>query len=99
MAIGEINARYPWNHESIVAHVPHASGVYALFDHQKWIYIGEAADIQTELLRHMNGEDPSLTRDLPIGFQFELVAAAQRVARQGQLISALQPACNHKSTP
>ena len=99
MVIGEIHARYAWSHESIVAHVPHASGVYALFDSQKWIYVGEAADVQTELLRHLNGDNPSLTRSLPIGFQFELVAAAQRVARQDQLISALQPASNHKSTP
>src|SRR6516162_6088733 len=97
MAIGEINARYPWNHESIVAHVPHASGVYALFDSQKWIYVGEAADIQTELLRHLNGNNTALARNLLTGFQFEVVAAAQRVARQDQLISALQPACNHKS--
>ena len=99
MAIGEFNARYPWNQESIVDHVPHASGVYAIFDRQKWIYVGEAADIQTELLRYLKRDSPLLTGNLPIGFQFEVVAAAQRVARQDQLISVLRPACNHKSTP
>ena len=82
MAIGKLNARYPWNQESIVDHVPHASRVYAMFDSQKWICVGEAADIQTELLRYLNRDRASLAGNLPIGFQFELVAAAQRVARQ-----------------
>jgi len=97
--IGEFSARYPWNQESIVDHVPHASGVYAIFDSQKWIYVGEAADIQIELLRYLNRNSPAFTGSLPIGFRFELVAAAQRVARQEQLISVLRPARNHRSTP
>jgi hypothetical protein len=98
LAIGEFNARDPRDQESIVDHVPHASGVYAIFDSEKWIYVGEAADIQTELLRYLNRDSPPLTGNLPTVFQFELVAAAQRVARQDQLISVLRPARNHKST-
>jgi hypothetical protein len=70
-----------------------------MFDSQKWICVGEAADIQSELLRYLNRHRASLAGNLPIGFQFELVAAAQRVARQDQLISLLRPACDHKSTP
>jgi len=94
MAIGEVNARYPWSHQSIVDHVPHASGVYAIFDRQKCIYVGESVDLQVELLRHVNGNNPPLTQNPPTGFQFELVAAAHRVARQDQLTCVLRPACN-----
>jgi hypothetical protein len=73
MAIGELNARYPWNQESIVDHVPHASGVYAIFNSQKWICVGEAADIQTELLRYLNRDRASLAGNLPIGFNLSLL--------------------------
>ena len=70
-----------------------------MLDSQKWIYVGEAADIQAELLRYLNRDSPPFTGNVPVGFQFELVVAAQRVARQDQLISVLRPARNHKSKP
>jgi excinuclease UvrABC nuclease subunit len=39
---------------SVVNNAPQASGVYGLADMRQWIYVGEAVDIQAELLRHLH---------------------------------------------
>jgi hypothetical protein len=39
---------------SIAKNAPPASGVYGLADACRWIYIGGTADIQAELLRHLD---------------------------------------------
>jgi GIY-YIG catalytic domain len=96
MAIAEQgHPSFPWTRESIIRNAPNRSGVYALFKPTAWIYIGESGDIQTRLLQHFNGDDPCITREQPTGFQYELVTADRRLARQNQLIVALNwPPCN-----
>jgi excinuclease UvrABC nuclease subunit len=94
MPIGQNFPWFPWTYASIVANAPHSSGVYAIFNAQRWIYVGESNDIQARLLQHFNGDNACITQNAPTGFQFEVVVAAQRVARQNQLIGALNPACN-----
>ena len=94
--IGTGQPAFPWTRESIVSNAPSASGVYAIFNPQAWIYVGESGDIRARLLQHFDGDNPCITRMHPGGFQFELCPAAQRVARQNQLILALTPACNQK---
>lgn len=96
MSIGHNLPSFSWNHASIVANAPHSSGVYAIFNPQKWIYVGESGDLQARLLEHFNGDNACITRNVPMGFQFEVVAANQRVARQNQLILALSPVCNQR---
>ncbi len=97
MPIGPGQTGYPWTYQSILQSAPHASGVYAIYNPQQWIYVGESGDIQTRLMQHWNDDNACITRNAPTGFQFELVAGeAQRVARQNQLIAALNPTCNER---
>lgn len=96
MPIGSGLPGFAWSHASIVANAPHASGVYCIYNQQQWIYVGESGDLQARLLEHFNGDNACITRNAPTGFQFELVAANQRVARQNQLIVALKPICNQR---
>lgn len=96
MAIGKDEPWYRWNRDSIISYAPSASGVYAVFKPQRWIYIGETGDIRARLLEHYGGDDPCITENAPTGFQFEAVPSARRVARQDQLILALNPACNRR---
>lgn len=85
---------YPFTHDGIIRNAPNASGVYALFTQQRWVYIGESNDIQRRLLEHLNAPGPCISQYAPLSFSFELAPAAQRVARQNVLIQELRPACN-----
>jgi hypothetical protein len=79
---------------SIGKNAPPVSGVYGLADAREWIYVGEAADIQAELLRHLQNPDSFLRNHPPSGFTFELSAAAERIDRQNQLVLELEPIGN-----
>lgn len=94
--IGRDHTWYYFNRNSILTNAPATSGVYAIFRFGTWIYVGETGDIQARLLEHLNGDNPCITQSNPDGFQFELVAANQRVARQDAWIPALNPACNQR---
>ncbi len=88
---------YHFNAVSIIASVPAQSGVYALYNANQWIYIGESEDIRARLLQHVNGDNDCITRWAPPSISFELVPTqAGRVARQNQLILELRPACNQR---
>jgi hypothetical protein len=79
---------------SIGNNAPRVSGVYGLADARQWIYVGETADIQGELLKHLQNPGAFLRKHPPSGFTFELSAAGQRIERQSQLISELEPIGN-----
>ncbi len=79
---------------SIVKNAPPVSGVYGLSDARGWIYVGEAADIQAELLRHQQNPDEFLRQHPPSGFTYERSTERQRIERQNQLVSELKPIGN-----
>lgn len=81
---------------SIGKNAPRVSGVYGLADAREWIYVGEAADIQAELLRHLLNPDAFLREHPPSGFTFELSGAGQRIGRQSQLVQELEPIGNRQ---
>lgn len=95
MPIGDPQG-FSWTRQSIVANAPHSSGTYAIYNAQRWIYFGESGDIQARLLQHFDGDNACITRNNPTGFQYEVVVAAQRVARQDHLIATLNPICNQR---
>jgi excinuclease UvrABC nuclease subunit len=82
----------------ILANVPHAGGVYGIFNQNVWIYVGEAADVHARLIEHLNGTDPisqQIRSNVPTGFVFEPVPLQpSRVTRVSQLISELRPVFN-----
>jgi hypothetical protein len=79
---------------SIGKNAPAASGVYGLANASRWIYIGETANIQAELLQHLRHPDAFLTEHTPSGFTYELSPAEHRVARQNRLVFELEPVGN-----
>jgi hypothetical protein len=79
---------------SINKNAPTASGVYGLSDARQWIYVGETADIQAELLRHFQNPHSFLREHPPSGFTYELSTAGQRIDRQNRLILELEPTGN-----
>lgn len=88
--------RHPFTEASIRANAPSGSGVYMVYDSQRWIYIGESGDIQARLLQHVRGDNECITRMKPTMFSYELVAAHQRVAHQNELVLELRPVCNER---
>lgn len=79
---------------SIEKNAPRVSGVYGLSDARQWIYVGEAADIQAELLRHLQNPGAFLRQHPPSGFTYELSTERQRIDRQNELVSELKPIGN-----
>lgn len=94
--IGPGLSGHPFSRNDILSFAPKQSGVYAIYNSTTWIYFGEGGDIQARLLAHFNGDNACITRHAPTGFQFELVAANQRVARQDALILAMGSSCNQR---
>lgn len=81
---------------SVAKNAPRVSGVYGLADARQWIYVGEAADIQAELMRHLQNPHAFLMTHPPSGFTYELSAAGQRIERQSQLVVELEPIGNRQ---
>ena len=96
MAIGPDQQGYTFDPPSIVAHAPHASGVYALYHPRRWVYVGESNDIQRRLLEHFQEVGTCIKLQGATGFQFETVMADTRVPRQNHLIATLTPVCNQR---
>ncbi len=69
-------------------------GVYGLFKQAIWIYIGKG-DIRDCLLKHIEGDNPCITRFDPTSWMAE-VTGGDPTERYRQLIEELQPACNPK---
>jgi len=79
---------------SIGNNAPPLSGVYGLADARQWIYVGETADIQAELLKHQRSPGAFLRQHPPSGFTFELTTRERRVERHNRLVSELEPIGN-----
>lgn len=79
---------------SVNKNAPAASGVYGLSDARQWIYVGETANIQAELFKHLQSPNPFLREHAPSGFTFELSTAEHRQERQNRLVLELEPIGN-----
>ena len=85
---------FRFNAQTVMASGPRTAGVYALWSHDRWIYIGQSADICERLLGHLSDEHACIARERPSGFGFELISDADhRDARQSELIRELAPVC------
>lgn len=79
---------------SVGRNAPAASGVYGLSNASRWIYVGETANIQSELLRHLQDPPAFLADHNPSGFTYELSSVESRRERQNQLVTELAPVGN-----
>ncbi len=81
---------------SIYENAPDASGVYGLSNEREWLFVGEANDIQTQLLGHLKEINTVLIKQQPTGFMFEVCSVGDRFARQDSLVQELEPRCNRR---
>lgn len=79
---------------SVGRNAPAESGVYGLSDARHWIYVGETANIQAELARHLLSPNVLLRGHAPSGFTFELSTAEHRGERRNRLVAELDPIGN-----
>lgn len=77
--------------EAILACAPPTSGVYALFNFDCQVFIGESANIQEALLRHESETDFQSRHLRPTVFSFELCAAELRKPKADELIARFHP--------
>lgn len=82
----------------ILIYAPVGSGLYALYSHERWLYIGEAGNIRSRLLRHLEGDDPCLAQHVPTHFAFQSVPPDDRAACLQALIAEYQPICSPLGT-
>ena len=68
-------ADYDFAKESILAHVPQDSGVYALDHFGIQLFIGESVNLREALLRHVSRRHFQTNHGLPTGFSFEVSSA------------------------
>lgn len=80
---------------SVTLNAPNASGVYAIYNQNRYVYFGESNDIQRRLLEHLNDRQHAMHVHGAVSFAFDLVATeAGRKARQNQLIAGCPTPCN-----
>ena len=82
---------------SVGKNAPPSSGVYGLADARQWIYVGETANIQAELLSHLKNPGSFLREHPASGFTYELTPPNQRLERQNQLVTELAPIGNRQN--
>jgi hypothetical protein len=78
-------------------YAPNQPGVYGLTNSRQWLYIGEADNIRSALLKQLEQGDSSILRQSPTGFVFEICQSGNRSSRQDQLIHEYAPLCNPES--
>ncbi len=88
---------FPYDPVYVLTNAPPQSGVYVIYTpNGPNAYFGEAVNIRSRLLQHLNGDNDCITRSGATHFAWELVPAQSRVARQNTLILELGSDCNQK---
>jgi excinuclease UvrABC nuclease subunit len=88
---------YPFSETGIATYAPRGSGVYGIYNSQKWIYVGEAKDMEARLYAHLRGESDQsacILKNSPTLYQFESCDATTRMKRETALIQEFDPVCN-----
>jgi predicted GIY-YIG superfamily endonuclease len=94
MVIAPGQTGFVFSQAGINASAPQKSGVYAIYNSNRWIYIGETNDLRRRLTEHLNEGGSCIKKHNPTDFIFEEFPEAFRVARQNALIAQYYPACN-----
>jgi hypothetical protein len=72
---------------------PNQIGCYGIFRQGVWIYVGRG-DIRSQLMAHLNGDNPRITRENPT--HYVTVVTSDEVQREKDLIVELRPVANQK---
>ena len=84
---------WSFNREAIESFNIGQTGVYAIYNARKWIYIGRG-DIRQRLLDHLDGDIPSINTNSPTHFRAEVTDNS--IKREQQLLREYMPACNQR---
>jgi hypothetical protein len=83
----------PFTKANIEAISPGQGGCYGLYRGNQWIYVGKG-DIRDRLLRHLNGDNPCITRQAPTHWVDMVTRDMDN--EEKRLILSLTPSCNQK---
>jgi hypothetical protein len=84
---------YSFSVQAIEAYVPSSHGIYALRNRERWICVGQAANLRQNLINHCLNPSACIARWRPESFAFEVVEPRLLFGRQSRLIMELQPVC------
>lgn len=90
----EQRSPYPLSVDGAQCSAPAVPGVYGLVNASRWIYIGQADNLQEALLRHLQSSGDSVLKWGPTGFVFETCSGQRRQARKDSLVLEYAPICN-----
>lgn len=82
---------FNYDEASIEENAPVLSGVYGLYGHHCWIYIGETNNIQAALLEKKM--EPCIVRHQAKAFVFEVCPEPLRAKRRDKLLIEFKPLC------
>ena len=82
---------YSFTQLSVFLQVPAKSGVYALHNSNRCIYIGETDNLRKTLQQHLRGDNPWISLWEPSGVYFEPWPETGRYERKIDLITQFQP--------
>jgi hypothetical protein len=82
---------YSFTQLSIFLQVPAKSGVYALHNSNRCLYIGETDNLRQTLQQHLRSDNPWISLWEPSGVYFELWPETGRYERKMHMIHEFQP--------
>ena len=82
---------YVFKEEAIKTNAPPVSGVYGLYARQRYVLIGESANVRKALLHHEKETGFRFGLYRPVGFTFEVCPAELRAQRAQELIEEYRP--------
>jgi hypothetical protein len=82
---------YSFTQLSVFLQVPGKSGVYALHNSNRCIYIGETENLRKTLQQHLRGDNPWISLWEPSGVYFEVCPETGRYERKIYLTNEFQP--------
>ena len=92
------SATYVFTHRAVLEKAPKTSGVYSIFNSNRWVQVGESDDIQQSLFDLLNEPNPCLQRFSSLSFSFTPAPPAERAAQLEMMVGARNPACTSSST-
>jgi hypothetical protein len=84
---------YAFDSQSIANSAPATSGIYAIFNRDRYICVGRTADIRQTLLTQLNDVNSTVFKWRPTAFRFEVCSELQAKNRCMSLIIECRPAC------
>jgi hypothetical protein len=82
---------YSFTQLSIFLQVPAKSGIYALHNSTRCIYVGETDNLRKTLQQHLRGDNPWITLWEPNGVYVEPWPEGERQERKNRLVSEFNP--------